>query len=1376
MNRWLTLGILFVLILGASVAQSGIIPLRADVQDDKPQIEILRYDANLVQFEVLLGSLELYEGILDGKTWDRVQIPGGSYDHEYGVPELPSFSHMIAIPAHAGVRVEFEALEVRTFTDLELMPMQEDEPEAIALEKSPVRYSSAAYQVDASGPEVQAVNGEPALMGGIRLVPVKMKPVRYNPVTRELKVAHRFLVNVYFEGTDLRNQQTRPIRPMSQYRYNMLKEVIPNLDHLDIEVTPMGTYLIIAENNSSLLNVIAPLVDWKNRMGHEVVVETFTNGASNTTIKNIIQNAYDNWDVPPEWVLLFGDTGGDYAIPAWYVSYSYYSANIDQPYSEVDGGDILADVSVARYPADNEYQASMMVNKTLCYEKQPYVTNPSWFSDGVLVAGSSASGLSSILCSRSIKDRMVQLNYTDIDTFWYTMGSPGVVSTMVNGINGGTLYVNYRGWLNMEGFGNDDIQNLTNSLRLPFVAIPTCGTGGWGNNSNLENFMNVGTPTAPKGAIACFATATTGTHTRFNNAVDVGTFAAIFDEGCPLPGPALDRGKIELYNAFWEYNFDYVQRFNDWNTMGGDPGLIMYTHAIQYLDADIPASTTWGENSLTLTVNEPGVGPVEEAVVCFYKEGDIKEVGWTDASGQITLPLGPATGGNVKVTITKQNYQPIVDSLDVVQEGVAVGYYSHSIDDDNSGSSAGDSDGIANPGETVELPLVFKNFGNSTSATNVTVTAVESDDFASLSDASEAFPNIAPGGTANSSDDFDLVIDPDCPDGHTIQLYLTTSSDQGVWDGMMEVEVVSYDMTLNSYTLGSDTVLTPGETSNFVLYVRNVGSKSASSLTAALSTNSPYVTINDASASFGTIGIGATGSCIGNPFNVTCDADTPPGYPAEFDITFASFGGATQTVTMIVSLGNRSSADPQGPDGYGYWCYDNTDTQYPLAPDYSWVEIVGVGQQLPINDTSEDQDMSVIVNLPFTFQYYGVQTNQITVCSNGWISSTPNVVYTNFANHPIPNSMGPFGLIAPFWDDLVTGSGGAVYGWHDSANHRYIVQWDYMRQWQTYSPSSQRFTFEAILYDPAYYPTPTGDSEIVFQYQEVYALTGASYDIPYFTTGIEKPDHTDGIEVCYWNTYHDPAASTVTAGRAMKFTTAFDYSPPGAPNVTINLTYNSGSPVPAGGGNLYFDVYVENEGATPVDFNPWIDIEYEGGAPTTVIQRSFTNYQPGWSINRPNMFFPIPGAYAAGNYEFIGRVGIHPSTIWNEDGFPFTKSGADGGGDFVPFVPDNVPDYFAVITGGDGIVELPQEYEIVGTYPNPFNPTTTISYALPEAGKVSLMVYDISGRQVANLVNGYRNVGTHHVQFDAQGLASGIYIYRMTAGEFNATGKLVLMK
>jgi len=90
--------------------------------------------------------------------------------------------------------------------------------------------------------------------------------------------------------------------------------------------------------------------------------------------------------------------------------------------------------------------------------------------------------------------------------------------------------------------------------------------------------------------------------------------------------------------------------------------------------------------------------------------------------------------------------------------------------------------------------------------------------------------------------------------------------------------------------------------------------------------------------------------------------------------------------------------------------------------------------------------------------------------------------------------------------------------------------------------------------------------------------------------------------------------------------------------------------------------------------------------------------------------------------------------------------------------------------------EIPATYSLMQNYPNPFNPTTNITFAMPLAGNVELKVYDLLGKEVATLVTGNLNAGTHVVPFDASALASGVYIYKITSGSFIDSKKMVLIK
>ena len=109
---------------------------------------------------------------------------------------------------------------------------------------------------------------------------------------------------------------------------------------------------------------------------------------------------------------------------------------------------------------------------------------------------------------------------------------------------------------------------------------------------------------------------------------------------------------------------------------------------------------------------------------------------------------------------------------------------------------------------------------------------------------------------------------------------------------------------------------------------------------------------------------------------------------------------------------------------------------------------------------------------------------------------------------------------------------------------------------------------------------------------------------------------------------------------------------------------------------------------------------------------------------------------------------------------------------------------FLVKTQAEGLVlsvqndpsVVPMAFGLEQNYPNPFNPSTTIRYALPHRSHVTLTVFSILGQQITTLVNGDIDAGYHTVQFDGSDLASGVYLYRMQAGSFVETRKLILMK
>ena len=87
-----------------------------------------------------------------------------------------------------------------------------------------------------------------------------------------------------------------------------------------------------------------------------------------------------------------------------------------------------------------------------------------------------------------------------------------------------------------------------------------------------------------------------------------------------------------------------------------------------------------------------------------------------------------------------------------------------------------------------------------------------------------------------------------------------------------------------------------------------------------------------------------------------------------------------------------------------------------------------------------------------------------------------------------------------------------------------------------------------------------------------------------------------------------------------------------------------------------------------------------------------------------------------------------------------------------------------------------KDYALAQNYPNPFNPTTKINYTMPQAGKVSLVVYDALGREVMTLVDAHKEKCRYDAQFNAENLSSGVYIYRLKVNDFVESRKMLLLK
>ena len=102
--------------------------------------------------------------------------------------------------------------------------------------------------------------------------------------------------------------------------------------------------------------------------------------------------------------------------------------------------------------------------------------------------------------------------------------------------------------------------------------------------------------------------------------------------------------------------------------------------------------------------------------------------------------------------------------------------------------------------------------------------------------------------------------------------------------------------------------------------------------------------------------------------------------------------------------------------------------------------------------------------------------------------------------------------------------------------------------------------------------------------------------------------------------------------------------------------------------------------------------------------------------------------------------------------------------------------YIPEITNISYTPPLPEHYYLSQNYPNPFNPVTRIDYELPISGYTTLMVYDVLGRNIATLVNEFKEAGFYNLNFNSENLSSGVYFYTLNSKSFTRTNKMIVIK
>ncbi|GAB4337463.1 MAG: hypothetical protein Kow0037_20260 [Calditrichia bacterium] len=508
--RYALVILLTLLLLGLGFAEDAVVQY-PDAWGN-PGMSLMRQGVDGVEVNFSIDKFYLQGLTLDGKEMVEVHLPGVFLPNETGAPNLPSVSRYIAIPQGAKAIVNVVASRKEVLDNLEIAPAPRIPLET---EDGPLEYSKnmSIYSQNAFYPGNVVQLSEPTQIRGVDVVMLGIYPFQYNPVTRELEVYRDLRVEVTFSGGNghfgedrLRSRWWDPILEDALLNAGSLPEVDYNR-HTNSRSQDFE-YVIIVPDNPDYLAWADSIKQFRTEQGIRTGIVTLTEigGNSTTAIENWINNAYNTWNIPPAAILFMADYGTGPATGNGIVSPVYNNYCIsDHLYADVNGNN-MADIVTARMTAQNAQHLETMVKKFLDYERQP-PTNPDFYNHPITAMGWQTERWFQI-CSESINGFFeFALNKQPVRENAIYSGSTNVWSTATNtnmvldyfGPNGVGYIPATPSHLNDWGGNASRVNNDINSGAFLLQHRDHGMETGWGepdyDNNDIDGLSNAGLPT-----------------------------------------------------------------------------------------------------------------------------------------------------------------------------------------------------------------------------------------------------------------------------------------------------------------------------------------------------------------------------------------------------------------------------------------------------------------------------------------------------------------------------------------------------------------------------------------------------------------------------------------------------------------------------------------------------------------------------------------------------------------------------------------------------------------------------------------------------------------------------------------------------------------
>ena len=813
---------------------------------ERLRVDIIEESNSGFVAELTVPTLIGKEVIEHGRKFLDIITPNCGWITEPGAPQLPLVARLFALPGNQGAKVEILDYDVETYSiPSPVLPYQGPIYRNGTRKYPQFQYNESIYSLD-SYPQVSVRIGDVSIVRDLRIAPLIFYPVVYHPGESKITVYRRIRVKVTFEGTGenprmrLSNYITRSYRQIFKHLLINYESIVKPL------ITTDGSILIITHDN--FISQAESLANYKRSLGYEVVVTPLSDIGLNPTandIKDYIQNAYNTWEYPPEYIILVGDAQ---FMP-------YFSTSLvdptDHPYTELEGNDYLPDAHLARISVQTQDEANYVIlHKTLNYESNPDVSSTSWFLSGTGISGSDyVDDQNAARCGQLAHDFG---GFTHWDSLYQSLGTNTVMNVR-NAINEGRSWIAYfghgyeTGWgSTVPDFENQNIYQLTNGMKLPVIVDIACSNGDFTYSSDCfaEAWLKAGSEGSEKGAINLVAS-TIVCAFFYTDTLGRGTYIGYFQDSIWAFGAAVDFGKLYMYQYFPEPPGGTCEETIQNHEVFNDPHMDPWSDVPTNLTVLHPDSIPWGPSTVSIGVVRNGI-PAKEALVAFLQDSVLIGRGYTDESGNAVVNVNPQLPLPIIMRVSYHNSYTYVDTILVEINQPYVTIASLSFDD-------GGANGEINPGEVIQLNLWVKNLGNQI-ASGVTGFLSTEDSLLTILDSLEVIGDIAPGDSVLLTHAFEIMPDSNTPDMHSLILDFQFTSSQGdTWTSARSLNVLAPVLIIHDYrivdTAGSP-VIDPGEDALIVLNLKNTGHSISSQIVATITSTDTFVQIIDSTAYF----------------------------------------------------------------------------------------------------------------------------------------------------------------------------------------------------------------------------------------------------------------------------------------------------------------------------------------------------------------------------------------------------------------------------------------------------------------------------------------------------------------------------------------------